>query len=397
MSRTKEYLISEANSLGIELIGNEHTADIMNLIRDIKLDGQDLIKDQISPMNAKDTKEFFSDDAVVPWSSSSMHANVWNNRNLIAETKFDEIRLKAHLVGGGQYRFDSRGRSDVSYEYSELTANLPQFQQISYDSHFKDTILDGELLMPVDTVDTGAVVTQGTLTTTMAVTGSGPEKAIPLQRKYGWARLHVFDVIKLAGVWMTDKTWLERRILLEKIAQKLDNPYLDISVVFTDNPQTHARLLDAGVATIELVPSLLEKFENVVNEGLEGLMFKEIDGMYEIGKRSKTWRKLKRFESVEGFIIGSIPGSNAWEGLVGALRVAAYLPSGDLFEFAAVSGFDLELRKQMTAEDGSLLQDYLGLVVEIRGQERGKNRRYRHAILYRWRPDRTSESCYIDA
>jgi bifunctional non-homologous end joining protein LigD len=154
--------------------------------------------------------------------------------------------------------------------------------------------------------------------------------------------------------------------------------------------------LEAGVTAIELVPSLLEKFENVVNEGLEGLMFKEISGLYGIGKRSGTWLKLKRFESVEGFITGYLPGSNAWTGLVGALLVSAYLPNGELFEFAAVSGFDFELRKAMTADDGSLREGYLGLVVEIRGQERSKSRRYRHAVLYRWRSDRTPESCFID-
>lgn len=393
MARSKAYLVAEAESLGIELRGNEHTSEIMDMLMAIKLDGQDIIKDQFSPMAAKDAKVFFDYELPVPWDNSAMDKAVWGNPNLIAEPKFDGVRMKCHLIGSSKYRFDSRARSDIAYEYNEVTLNFPHFWRYQYNERMADTILDGEVMMPIDTMDTGSVVTQGTLTTTMAVTGSGPNKAIPLQEKYGWCNYHVFDIVKFAGTWVDHFPWWRRRMLLQKIVDTLNNPHILLSPVYVDNDQTFLDLSGKGMKLTRVPSDLMTTFESLVDGGGEGLMFKDIFAEYGIGKRSGAWLKMKKFESADGFITGWLPGKNAFTGLVGAFLVSAYLPNGEVFEFAAVSQMEFDFRKAITDSDGSLKPEYYGRVIEVFGQERTKTDRLRHAILHRWRPDKTPELC----
>jgi len=71
------------------------------------------------------------------------------------------------------------------------------------------------------------------------------------------------------------------------------------------------------------------------------------------------------------------------------------LPDGESFEFASVGQMELDFRREISYDDGTLKREYYGKCVEIQAQERSKTNRLRHPILFRWRPDKNAEDCVL--
>lgn len=65
---------------------------------------------------------------------------------------------------------------------------------------------------------------------------------------------------------------------------------------------------------------LLEYFNNIIENGGEGVMLRDTNSFYE-GKRSKTLTKVKPFEDAEGEVIGYEEGTGKYVGLLGALKL----------------------------------------------------------------------------
>lgn len=403
MARNKEYLLKEAKELKVAVTGNETISELMDKLMVIKAP-EGYIINQISTMSAQDAKKFLDYSKEKPWDTEEMNKRFWNNPEIIVELKLDGVRMKGHILKN-KWRFDTRARSDVNYVFTENTKKFPHFNECHTDlREFNGTILDGEFLMPVATLDTSVAdpkgkgtITKGTLTSTMAVIGSDVEKALKLQAVYGKCEYHLFDILKYKGRWLIDFPWYVRRRMLEGIYGTLKNsiPFLHITNLMANCDATSQDLYLDGVSACRVF-DLKNEFERITEHGGEGLMFKNIVGKYAPGKKSADMWKLKKFESFEGFITGYIPGKNNFKGMVGSLLVSVYLSNGDIHEIAAVSQMSLELRRNLTAEDGSLKKEYLDKVIEIKGQELTKNNRYRHAVLFRWRDDRSPESCIFD-
>lgn len=116
---------------------------------------------------------------------------------------------------------------------------------------------------------------------------------------------HVYDII--------DPTmpFRERIDLLERLfCEEFDIPY--IHVVDT-----------VGIQTPEEAESYYEEF---LSEGYEGLMLRNPDSLYQIGKRSKDLLKWKDFETKEFKIARIEEGNGNWAGK--AKRVVVYLEDG---------------------------------------------------------------------
>lgn len=403
MARNKEYLLKEAKKLKVSVNGDETISELMDKLMVVKAP-EGYIKNQIATMSAQDAKKFLDYSKGKPWDTEELNKRFWNNPGWIAEVKLDGVRMKGHIQNG-KWRFDTRARSDVTYIYTENTDKFPHFNGRAALREFNDTVLDGEFLMPVDSIDTKILdpkgkkgsITKGTLTTTMAVIGSDVDKAIKLQEVYGPCEYYLFDILKYKGRDITQFPWYVRRRMLEGVflILKNHNPYLKITTPMSDKKELIEDLYLDGVCG-EVCEDLKKTFETITAKGGEGLMFKKIVGKYAEGKKSADMWKLKKFESFEGFITGYIPGKNNFKGMVGSLLVSVYLPNGDIHEIAAVSQMSLELRRNLTAEDGSLKKVFLDKVIEVKGQELTKNKRYRHAVLFRWRDDRSPESCVFD-
>lgn len=190
---------------------------------------------------------------------------------------------------------------------------------------------------------------------------------------------------------------------------------------------------------MKLVPVVVEGkkdfYERVVRDGGEGVMLKDSTSKYTGRGRPKSQYKAKRFEEIDAFVSGFLPGDedSGWRGLVGSLEFSCYTKTGKIHSVAFISNVALSTRKQISicAKCGTTLNvkdenidgkrrvtlvrcdqcdvDYpevglhpawLGRCGEIRGQEyTARVYRLKHATLERWRmgvDGKSENECVID-
>jgi bifunctional non-homologous end joining protein LigD len=131
---------------------------------------------------------------------------------------------------------------------------------------------------------------------------------------------YAFDLLHLDGTDLTAEPLLKRRA---RLARVLDGSGLLPS---QELPGTVAAIVDA-----------------VRGLGLEGVVAKRKDSLYEPGERSDAWQKLK-LENQQEFVIGGYrPGSNG----IDALLVGYYDETGLRFAGKVRAGFVPHLRREV--------------------------------------------------
>jgi bifunctional non-homologous end joining protein LigD len=118
-----------------------------------------------------------------------------------------------------------------------------------------------------------------------------------------------FDLLYLDG-WSTMKlTYVERRQLLDGLAIA-EGPSWQV-------PTYH---VDDGAALLKATRA----------QRLEGIVSKRLDGIYEEGKRSRSWLKIKNWGGQEFVIAGWMPGEGGRSGHLGSLLLGYYDDDGRL-------------------------------------------------------------------
>lgn len=389
--RTKADLIAEIKLHYPKYVEDDAALQVMSkkqlsVILAARLAPSDSLQ-QIEVMLAAPSEEYMDMSAQYPWYSGQM-LPIWGCQATRVEQKMNGIRAKLHFTrvkGQPVVRLDGRNQSTKTFTFHEFTTNLPQFplwphwqkELFAEGSDGIGTILDGELLMPVESLWSGKTQTDSELYSSLVVVNSSPEVAIAVQRANGWCRFHLFDVLMHRGEWQVYKPLVDRLALLEQIRQANPHPAFD-EVPFISHDSS--------------VEAKVKFYLAIVGAGGEGVILKDIHAKYETGKRRESWLKVKKFKVIDCFVTGYRPGESGFEGMVGAVE-GAVLKGGEQFGICAVSGFTLEERKSMTAEDGSLTREYYDKVMEIRFQEESKTGRGMHARFVRWRPDKNKSDC----
>ena len=86
-------------------------------------------------------------------------------------------------------------------------------------------------------------------------------------------------------------------------------------------------------------------------QGVEGVMAKQLGSTYQLGKRSRAWRKVKNRRRVEAVIGGYTAGSGSRSSTFGALLVGHVDEAGTLrFVGGVGTGFDRHLLDRLTRE-----------------------------------------------
>lgn len=367
--RNKADLVREAEQLGIEAdFAKLGKAQIEELLAEAKDPGGDHLP-QIQVNLAHDLKDYPDDQ----------RAALLADPKWVAEEKLDGVRMKVHVTASG-LRLDGRRKSDETYRYTERTENFPHLAECAALSRFEGLVLDAELMMLSESIDTGSVITAGTLTSTAAVTICAPAKARAIQERHGKAQLFVFDIVRGPGGKSMSKVPLSRR------REWLERVWCD-------------EMTQAG---IHLVPQHTDKealYQRVCAQGGEGVMLKDLSAPYAEGKRVRTLLKWKKVHTLDAIITGFVPAKQGkgFEGLVGAFRVSVVdEATGRRREIGAVQPGTLEFRRSISNDDGSLRLEWYDKVVEIRGNEWTKTFRLRHCVLLRFRPDKNPEDCTLD-
>jgi ATP-dependent DNA ligase len=161
-----------------------------------------------------------------------------------------------------------------------------------------------------------------------------------------------------------------------------------------------------------------QMFDAVIADGGEGIMVKDIKGIYQDDKRNKTWRKVKRTETHDCFVLGVQAGNGKYAGSLGAL-VIGQLINGKVQIVARCSGMtDAErasLYRDIMAMPDILTKDfdvsywkgyekdvvkkvYPSMVVEVKCMERNPDTgTMRMPIFLRVRNDKTWKECVWEA
>ena len=236
------------------------------------------------------------------------------NGECAAEYKYDGLRIQAHISPKRTTLFSRR--------LENITGQFPDVQQL-LKNNLEETelILEGEAV-PVDSA-TGELL---------------PFQLISQRRgrKYDLEKtirdipvaFFPFDLLYADTIDYTDQPYLKRRERLRKLIPKSERLDLSQQKICND-------------------PVQLDEFmQEAVADGCEGLMIKSIgpDSTYTAGARGWTWIKYKRDyksemqDSVDLAIVGAFAGRGRRGGTYGALLLAAYDKSNDVFRTVCKCG-----------------------------------------------------------
>jgi ATP-dependent DNA ligase len=278
----------------------------------------------------------------------------------------------------------SRSKSVVTQQQVSKTAWIP---------HIAATLkeiggwwFDGELLRYPD----------GKAKDVTRIMQSKLETALEKQEQLGKLTYVIFDVLRSPDGQMLNKLpWIKRRRILEHVFEKelQGHPYIRLSKYVSDNKEAF--------------------LEDVLKMGLEGIMLKNIHGLWipapEGGdsRPANNWYKIKaEIDEEDCFIIGfkapemyytdPITGkedkerytrfyANNW---IGGVYIGQYR-NGIVVNVGSFSGISDQLRKDMS----EFPKKYLNRVVKIKAFDREATGRFISPVFRGFRDDKRPEEC----
>lgn len=120
----------------------------------------------------------------------------------------------------------------------------------------------------------------------------------------------------------------------------------------------------------------------------EGVMLK--------GGNLSNWKKVKKENTIDCFIVGYLPGKGKYAGKVGSLRCAVYNNVGKVIEIATAGGFNDEIRDWLTEQFKINRKEILSQVIELQYQFVATQGRLRHPRFKDWRDDKLCTECLTD-
>lgn len=256
----------------------------------------------------------------------------------VAQPKLDGFRLQIHIDNRNNQKkifFFSRNLQDMSDIFPELHTALLKI-------NVESCILEGEAI-GIDT-STGELLPF--------------QETIKRKRKHGIEeaqieyplKLFIFDILYLNGNSLLGEKHEQRRAQLVSIFKGINDTVQVIS----------ERIINTS-------KELTDYFNEVIQVGLEGLIVKRTDAIYQPGKRNFNWVKLKRHQSgqledsIDGVVLGYYSGGGKRSGFgIGAFLIGVYNKAEDSYQTIAKIGTGLtdaewiELKKKcdelMTAE-----------------------------------------------
>jgi ATP-dependent DNA ligase len=335
----------------------------------------------------------------------------------VAEEKIDGCRYFA--IGG---RIFSPRISDVDGIPVEKTQQLPHISG-ALRKFGSNLILDGEVYYP-----------GGKAQDVITVTGSLPDEAIAKQERSGnWLRYMVFDVLRDAkGNWLTNLPWYRRREYLEQLfcelGEKLEEQGIDL--------------------TLTTIQGKRQYLDELLGQGKEGVVLKNIGGKYLIGKRPAwNWIKCKvemeddvvimgfeppekiytgkyvenwiywgrradgwcilpegyascniDYASDEIIVIGPQPGPEWYpvtkyyaKNWIGSIVFGKYDKEGNLVRLGTCSGMDEAMRERFSKSP----EAYIGKVARVKLMEYTRDGAYRHCSFVAIHSDKNPRECVI--
>ncbi|HHY85650.1 MAG TPA: ATP-dependent DNA ligase [Verrucomicrobia bacterium] len=215
------------------------------------------------------------------------------------ELKFDGIRGLA-VKRGSEVRLISRNGKDLSGRFPVIMEALPQVSA-------REIVLDGEIV---------ALDAEGRssfqLLQAAAMPGESPE-----------IFYYVFDLLQLEGRDLTGLPLCRRKEIAQRVLEGVSDPIRYSAGIRADSQRV---------------------LKEMKARGLEGLIAKNRDSKYEIGRRSGAWLKYK-WSNEQEFVIGGYTPPQGSRSYFGAVLVGYYDRNRLLFASKVGTGFDDRLLK----------------------------------------------------
>jgi bifunctional non-homologous end joining protein LigD len=203
------------------------------------------------------------------------------------EIKWDGVRAIGY-VQPGRLRLESRNLREITEAYPEVRGLLR-------DLGMHEAVFDGEIVA----FDEDGRPSFGRLQHRMHVTSPSAIRRLSASTPVVYA---IFDLLYLDGHSLMERPYTERRERLE--ALKLGGPAWRVPAAHRGDGK---RLLEATGA-----------------QGLEGIVAKRLDSLYEPGRRTGAWIKVKNTFRQELVIGGWVPGEGRRKERIGALLMGYY-------------------------------------------------------------------------
>ncbi|BBE41850.1 ATP-dependent DNA ligase [Conexivisphaera calida] len=212
---------------------------------------------------------------------------------LIAEYKYDGVRAQVHAVGE-EVRIFSRRLEDVTWSFPEVVEGVRGL----------NAVLDGEVVAFRD----GAPLPFHELQRRLR--RKNPQELsdeVPVV-------YFAYDVLYMDGRSLVDLPLSDRKRLLSELL-----------------PEKRGAISTSPWWTIRSAEEIAELFRRSRDEGYEGLMLKDPDSAYELGKRGWKWMKLKEeLDTLDAVVVGAEYGHGKRAGLLSDLIFAVW--DGDLLK-----------------------------------------------------------------
>ena len=291
----------------------------------------------------------------------------------LVEDKYDGIRSQVHW-SGGRVQIFSRGRDDVTQAFPELVQVFEQFAG--------SAIVDGEILAFRDNRAVNFSVFQQRLA--LKKVSASLRQSVPVA-------FFGYDALYADGRLLLDLPIEDRRAELERLLRAVGHP-IYVSAVTAASSRDE---IDAY-------------FQEARGRGNEGLLLKRRGSVYEPGRRSENWVKVKRpFGTLDVVITAAEQGNGRRATMLSDYTFAVRDGDRYLNVGKAYSGLtDAEIR-QLTQLLKNLTTDRFGRVYLVRpevvlevafdGVQKSPRHKSGYALRFprilNWRRDKQPEEC----
>ncbi|MFK4149164.1 non-homologous end-joining DNA ligase [Streptomyces sp. NPDC004065] len=293
------------------------------------------------------------------------------------ETKQDGQRTVAYLNGDGSVLLRARSGEDI-------TAAYPELGPLGRALGTTPAVLDGEVLA----LDERGRASFQLLQRRMGL-AHAPARAA---RRAAQVPVHLvlFDVMHLGGRSLIALPYAQRRQRLEELG--LHGPHWS----------TPAAIVGHGAQALAATRE----------HGLEGLVCKRLDSVYEPGVRSRAWIKIRNMRSEDVLVGGWLPGKGRLTGLPGAVLVGQRAGGALRYVGSVGTGWSEAERSELAALLAELATDVCPfdpvpavrgahwvvprLVGEVRYSVRTRSGMLRQPSWLRLRPDLAPEDAAAD-
>lgn len=219
----------------------------------------------------------------------------------IAEIKWDGFRelLQMGPDGNRLFSYNIVKKNDW---FGECTDNVPHLRDMDIPSLY-GTILDGEIIPASgDFSELGGIAGPNTKYAT----------AIDNQLTKGFAHFKAFDILYYKGINVRNFPLWRRKIFLAKAVAELPDVYssfVEQVPFYVLDLETFMGVVgkDFDILPVYCVESFQKLCEDLWEQGYEGMMTKDWNSPYRIGKRAKEWKKFKELFHKDVIILNINP------------------------------------------------------------------------------------------